>query len=119
MSEKLELSPDVRIKAWGIPSSDIVKFIEGLKAIADTDSEGRYAYVEGWLKGIGHDPDKRTWAFEVDAVSGNVTMYIPMEAYKKEPQNAREWSVLSGVCEQLGPLFELATGANASKREDN
>lgn len=117
--EKLNLSPDVRIRQWGVPSSDIVKFIEGLKAVPADNAEAIFEYVSTWLKSLGLDDAKRSWGFEIDAFTGNVIMIVPLEAYKKEPQNAREWSVLAGVCEQLGPLFELATGANASKREDN
>lgn len=119
MGEKLEIAPDVRLRSWSTPTSEIAKFIEGLKALPADNAEGLFEYVTKWTKSLGFDDEKRTWAFEIDAHTGNVTMYVPLDAYKKEPQNAREWSVLAGVCEQLGPLFELATGANASKRDDN
>lgn len=69
----------------------------------------------------GADKDTRDWGFRLNANTGDVTIFIPMHAYETERQNAREWSVLAGVLEQLPMLFDLVTGANASpaKREDN
>jgi hypothetical protein len=60
------------------------------------------------------DPEKRTWSYEMDPDTGDLTVTIPTKAYEKSPQTAREWSVLAGVTGQLGPVFELITGANAS-----
>lgn len=117
--DKLSISPDVRIKAIGVTSVEITKFLERLKAVPDTDSEGRFTVVDAWVRELGLDDKTRHWRFDVDPENGDVILYIPIEAYKIAPQNAREWSVLAGVCEQIGPLFELATGANASRREDN
>jgi len=108
--DTLNLSPKVAVYKWDVPSRAIAELIEGLK-----DAEDKILYVEQWVfKTFGISKESRKWSYEIDPDTGDLKVTLPTLQYEKSPQTAREWSVLAGVTGQLGPVFELITGANAS-----
>jgi hypothetical protein len=108
--DTLNLSPKVVVTKWDVPSRATAELLEGLKV-----AEDKLLFVEQWLfKNYGITKESRNWSYEIDAETGDLKVTIPTLQYEKSPQTAREWSVLAGVTSQLGPVFELITGANAS-----